>query len=45
VPPALTVASIALTPFKPFLVSFLNSAAMEYKFLTRCAWERVCVCV
>lgn len=35
VPPGFTVASVALTPFKPFLVSFLNSAVMEYKFLLR----------
>lgn len=28
-------AGIALTPFKPFLVSSLNSAAMEVKYLHR----------
>ncbi|KAF5835412.1 hypothetical protein DUNSADRAFT_7447 [Dunaliella salina] len=39
VPVGMTVASMALTPFKPFLVSFLNSTAMEYKFLERCACQ------
>jgi hypothetical protein len=35
VPPALTAAGVLLTPFKPFAVSFLNSAAMELRFLRR----------
>lgn len=34
-PPAITSLGILATPFKPFLVSFVNSAAMEYKFLQR----------
>ncbi|KAL6765752.1 hypothetical protein V8C86DRAFT_2448947 [Haematococcus lacustris] len=34
-PLAITVASCLAVPFKPFLVSFANSAAMELKFLRR----------
>ncbi|KXZ56582.1 hypothetical protein GPECTOR_1g523 [Gonium pectorale] len=33
VPAAVTAAGILATPFKPFLVSFVNSTAMELKFL------------
>lgn len=33
VPKAVTAAGILATPFKPFLVSFVNSVAMEVKFL------------
>jgi hypothetical protein len=35
VPLAVTATGMALTPFKPFLVSFLNSTAMELRFLQR----------
>lgn len=34
-PPVVTAASTALTPFKPFLVSAANAMAMESKFLQR----------
>ncbi|WIA21866.1 hypothetical protein OEZ85_004242 [Tetradesmus obliquus] len=34
-PPAATAATIALTPFRPFLVSAGNAMAMESKFLQR----------
>ncbi|KAG2442759.1 hypothetical protein HXX76_002840 [Chlamydomonas incerta] len=33
VPKAVTAAGMLATPFKPFLVSFVNSVAMELKFL------------
>lgn len=35
VPKAVTAAGLLATPFKPFLVSFVNSTAMELKFLQR----------
>lgn len=34
-PTSVTIASMAMIPFKPFLVSSFNSAAMELKFLHR----------
>ncbi|KAG2495731.1 hypothetical protein HYH03_006329 [Edaphochlamys debaryana] len=34
-PPALTAATLLATPFKPFLVSTVNTVAMELKFLER----------
>jgi hypothetical protein len=38
VPAAATIAGTLATPFKPFLVSFANTMAMELKFLHR--WRR-----